>query len=102
MSLNESVGQTGGSESVIRLVRPSVVVLCGPAACGKSTFAGRERSVGQPVVERQYQMFEQAKSSIAQEGFDQIVELRGAGLDKVRIEIVFRPAPRVAAGPPRP
>jgi len=195
MSLNEGVGQAGGSESVIRLVRPSVVVLCGPAACGKSTFAarhfrptqvissdrcralvcddeqdqrfqaqafalldflverrlgvnrlcvidstalsqgarqsllelareyrvpcvvflfetplavciardaGRERTVGQPVVERQYQMFEQAKSSIAQEGFDQIVELRGAELDKMRIEIVFRPAPRVAAGPPRP
>ncbi len=26
---------------VVRLVRPSVVVLCGPAACGKSTFAAR-------------------------------------------------------------
>lgn len=25
----------------IRLIRPSVVVLCGPAACGKSTFAAR-------------------------------------------------------------
>ncbi len=25
----------------IRLVRPSVVILCGPAACGKSTFAER-------------------------------------------------------------
>ena len=195
MNLSESVGQTGSSEKVIRLVRPSVVVLCGAAACGKSTFAarhfrptqiissdrcralvcddeqdqrfqaqafalldflveqrlgvnrlcvvdstaltqgsrqsllelarrhrvpcvvflfetplavciardaGRERSVGQPVVERQYQMFEQTKSSIAQEGFNQIVELRGAELDQVRIEIVFRPAPRVAAGPPRP
>ena len=195
MNLSESVGQTGSSEKVIRLVRPSVVVLCGAAACGKSTFAarhfrptqiissdrcralvcddeqdqrfqaqafalldflveqrlgvnrlcvvdstaltqgsrqsllelarrhrvpcvvflfetplavciardaGRERSVGQPVVERQYQMFEQAKSSIAQEGFDQIVELRDEELDKVRIEIVFRPAPRVTAGPPHP
>jgi predicted kinase len=29
------------SEKSIRLVRPSVVVLCGPAACGKSTFAAR-------------------------------------------------------------
>ena len=194
MNLNERVGQTASSESVIRLVRPSVVVLCGPAACGKSTFAARhfrptqvissdrcralvcddeqdqrfqaqafalldflveqrlgvnrlcvvdstaltpgsrrsllelargyrvpcvvflfetplavciardaarERSVGQPVVERQYQMFEQAKSTIAQEGFDQIVEVRDEELDKVRIEIVFRPAPRVAPGPPR-
>ena len=195
MSLNESVGQTGNSERVIRLVRPSVVALCGPAACGKSAFAARhfrptqiissdrcralvcddeqdqrfqtqafallhflveqrlgvnrlcvvdstgltqgarksllelarrhrvpcvvflfetplavcvardarrERSVGQPVVERQYQMFEQTKSSIAQEGFDQIVELRDEELNQVRIEIVFRPAPRVTAGPPHP
>jgi predicted kinase len=29
------------SEKRIRLIRPSVVVLCGPAACGKSTFAAR-------------------------------------------------------------
>src|SRR5207249_10899836 len=28
-------------EKTIRLLRPSVVVLCGPAACGKSTFAVR-------------------------------------------------------------
>lgn len=28
-------------ERVIRVLRPSVVVLCGPAACGKSTFAAR-------------------------------------------------------------
>src|SRR6516164_10121589 len=28
-------------EKSLRLVRPSVVVLCGPAACGKSTFAVR-------------------------------------------------------------
>src|SRR2546427_9925013 len=41
MNLNESVGQTSDSERVIRLVRPSVVALCGPAACGKSAFAAR-------------------------------------------------------------
>src|SRR6184192_2833322 len=41
MNLNESAGQTGNSERVIRLVRPSVVALCGPAACGKSAFAAR-------------------------------------------------------------
>jgi predicted kinase len=29
------------SNKRIRLVRPSVVILCGPAACGKSTFAER-------------------------------------------------------------
>lgn len=28
-------------ERVIRVLRPSVIVLCGPAACGKSTFAAR-------------------------------------------------------------
>ena len=28
-------------EKRVRLVRPSIVLLCGPAACGKSTFARR-------------------------------------------------------------
>lgn len=28
-------------ERIIRVLRPSVIVLCGPAACGKSTFATR-------------------------------------------------------------
>jgi predicted kinase len=28
-------------ERTIRVLRPSVIVLCGPAACGKSTFAAR-------------------------------------------------------------
>jgi predicted kinase len=28
-------------ERAIRVLRPSVIVLCGPAACGKSTFAAR-------------------------------------------------------------
>lgn len=28
-------------ERVIRVLRPSVIVLCGPAACGKSAFAAR-------------------------------------------------------------
>jgi predicted kinase len=28
-------------ERVIRVLRPSILVLCGPAACGKSTFAAR-------------------------------------------------------------
>ena len=32
-------GNTGGKS--LRLLRPSIVVLCGPAACGKSTFAER-------------------------------------------------------------
>jgi len=32
-------GTSGGKP--IRLLRPSIVILCGPAACGKSTFAKR-------------------------------------------------------------
>jgi predicted kinase len=176
-----------GSAKVIRLIRPSVVVLCGPAACGKSTFAARhfrptqiissdqaralvcdderdqrfqtqaftllhclieqrlsinrlcvvdstaltasarqgllelarhyrvpavvllldvpletcldhdakrERTVGRQVIERQYQLFEQAKSALKQEGFEQVIELGGEDLDQVQIEIVFRPVPR--------
>lgn len=34
---------------VIRLIRPSVVVLLGPAGCGKSTFAGRKFRPSQVV-----------------------------------------------------
>lgn len=30
-----------GEERVIRVLRPSLIALCGPAACGKSTFAAR-------------------------------------------------------------
>ena len=32
---------SGEEERIIRVLRPSVIVLCGPAACGKSTFATR-------------------------------------------------------------
>jgi protein phosphatase len=41
MALPETPSQSNPERKVIRLVRPSVVVLCGPAACGKSTFAAR-------------------------------------------------------------
>jgi len=171
-------------EKRVRLIRPSIVLLCGPAACGKSTFAQRhfrpthilssdwargrvcdderdqrfntqafalvryltelrlglnrlcvvdstaltpphrrefvdlakrfqvpsviflfdvpleicierdrqrERSVGAAVIERHYLAFGQTKTDIRQEGFDQIVELGDGDLDKVQIEIVFRP-----------
>jgi predicted kinase len=184
-----------GRERVIRLVRPSVVVLFGPAGCGKSTFAarhfrltqiissdhcralvcdeehdqrfndqafalldfiieqrlsinrlcvidstaltaaarksliglagkyrvpcfllsfevefetcvirdrhrgaeGRGRSVGRPIIERQYRMFEEARSAVAGEGFDQIEILRNGETDAVRFETVFRPAPRATS-----
>jgi len=62
----------------------------------------RERIVGRPAIERQYRMFEQAKSTLKQEGFDQIFELRDEDLDTVRIEIVFRPAPQTAVSTARP
>ena len=180
-------------EKRVRLVRPSIVLLCGPAACGKSTFAQRhfrptqvvssdwargrvcdderdqrfqtqafslvryltelrlglnrlcvvdstaltpphrkeylelakpfhvpcvvflfdvslekcierdrlrERTVGSPVIERHYLAFNQTKTDIRQEGFDQIVEIGDEDVDKVQIEIIFRPIPQppVTAG----
>src|SRR6266566_819333 len=36
---HQNLSQTTSGERVVRLVRPSIVVLCGPAGCGKSTFA---------------------------------------------------------------
>jgi len=174
-------------EKRVRLVRPSIVLLCGPAACGKSTFAQRhfrptqiissdwargrvcdderdqrfqtqafslvrfltelrlglnrlcvvdstaltpphrkeylelakrfhvpcvvflfdvslekcierdrvrERTVGSPVIERHYLAFNQTKTDIRQEGFDQIIELGDEDVDKVQIEIIFRPIPQ--------
>jgi protein phosphatase len=176
-------------EKRVRLIRPSIVLLCGPAACGKSTFAQRhfrpthiissdwargrvcdderdqrfntqafalvrcltelrlglnrlcvvdstaltpphrrefvelakrfqvrsviflfdvpletcierdrlrERSVGAAVIERHYLAFGQTKTDIRQEGFDQIVELNDSDLDKVQVEIVFRPISQAA------
>src|ERR1043165_3362479 len=40
MTTDQDAGQVP-DEKVVRLFRPSVVVLCGPAGCGKSTFAAR-------------------------------------------------------------
>lgn len=178
----------------MRLVRPSIVLLCGPAACGKSTFAqrhfrptqiissdwargwvcdderdqrfqtqafalvhyltelrlglnrlcvvdstaltplhrreylelakrfqvpcvvflfdvslekcverdrSRERTVGSPVIERQYLAFGQTKADIRKEGFDQIIDLADDNLDKVQIEIIFRPIPQLPETPGR-
>jgi protein phosphatase len=184
----ENLSATGvASPSLLRLLRPSVVVLCGPAACGKSTFAQRhfrptqiissdwarahvcdddrdqrfnaqafalvhflveqrltlnrlcvvdstaltpsarrelldlakkykapavlllfdvpleacverdekrQRSVGRAVIERHYQAFEQARLTIRQEGFDQVVEIHDRDLQKVEVEILFRPIVR--------
>jgi len=182
MAQEQTVNQS--QEKRVRLIRPSIVLLCGPAACGKSTFAQRhfrpthiissdwargrvcdderdqrfntqafalvrcltelrlglnrlcvvdstalapphrrefvelakrfqvpsviflfdvpletcierdrlrERSVGAAVIERHYLAFGQTKKDIRQEGFDQIIELGDSDLDKVQIEIVFRP-----------
>jgi len=192
---SENVPETANSGAKsLRLLRPSIVVLCGPAACGKSTFAKRhfrptqvvssdwaralvcdderdqrfnaqafalvyflveqrltlnrlcvidstalttqarkelldlarkhhvpatlmlfsapletcverdekrERSVGRAIVERQYQVFEQSRLTIPQEGFDQVVELQEGDFDKVQIEILFRPVVRPEASAPR-
>ncbi len=192
-----SENSTHGGGKSIRLFRPSLIVLCGPAACGKSTFAQRhfrptqivssdwaralicdderdqrfntqafalvhflleqrltlnrlcvvdstaltaqarkdllelarkcqvpttlilfnvpletcverdekrERSVGRAIVERHFQALQEAIPAIRQEGFDQVVELQDDDLDKVQIEILFRPVQRPVrsdAGAPR-
>ena len=41
MNLQKTPSTNNASEKPLRLLRPSIVVLCGPAACGKSTFAAR-------------------------------------------------------------
>jgi len=103
LSVVDSTALTAASrQSLLELARryrvPAVVLLFDvPLATCLDHDAKRERTVGRPAIERQYQLFEQAKSAIKQEGFDQIVELRGEDLDKVQIEIVFRPVPRAAA-----
>jgi len=187
-TLNES------KEKRVRLIRPSIVLLCGPAACGKSTFArrlfrptqiissdwararvcddeqdqrfqtqafalvhyltelrlgvnrlcvvdstaltqhhrkeylelakrfqvpcvvflfdvplekcverdrSRPRTVGRPVIERQHLAFGQTKMDIRQEGFDEIIELGDEDLDKVQIEIIFRPISQPPGMPSR-
>lgn len=189
----ENSSETGGTS--LRILRPSIVVLCGPAACGKTTFAQRhfrptqiissdwaralisdderdqrfnaqafalvhflveqrltvnrlcvvdstaltgqarrdllelakkcqvpttlllfsvpleicvernekrERSVGRAIIERQYEAFEQAKGTIRQEGFDQVVELQDGDLEKVQVEVLFRPIVRTVQRPQRP
>jgi len=181
-------------EKRVRLIRPSIVLLCGPAACGKSTFArrlfrptqiissdrararvcdderdqrfqtqafalvhyltelrlglnrlcvvdstaltqhhrkeylelakrfqvpcvvflfdvplekcverdrSRPRTVGRPVIERQHLAFGQTKTDIRQEGFDEIIELGDEDMDKVQIEIIFRPISQPAGMPAR-
>ena len=44
---NTTTPPTGGR--LVRLARPSIVVLCGPAGCGKSTFAAKHFQSGQIV-----------------------------------------------------
>jgi len=183
----ESPASNFASEKSIRLIRPSVVVLCGPAGCGKSTFAARhfrptqvissdharslvcddegdqrhsaeafalvnfiveqrlginrlcvvdstaltpdsrktllnlarkhgvpcvvllfdtpldtcrardqarERSVGRAVIERQYRIFARERDNLEREGFDQVIKLPEDDLDKLRIDVLFRPTPR--------
>ena len=192
---SQNIPNDNAAGKSLRLLRPSIVVLCGPAACGKSTFAERhfrptlvissdwararvcdddrdqrfnaqafalvhflveqrltlnrlcvvdstaltgqarkelldlakkfqvpatlilfnvpletcierdekrERSVGRAIVERQYQAYEQSQATIRQEGFDQVVEYQDGDLEKLQIEILFRPVVRPAPRPQRP
>jgi len=62
----------------------------------------RERSVGRAIIERQYEAFEQAKGTIRQEGLDQVVELQDGDLEKVQVEVLFRPIVRTVQRPQRP
>jgi protein phosphatase len=84
---------------------PATLILFNvPLATCIERDAKRERSVGPSVIERQYQAFEQSKETIHQEGFDQVVEFQDGDLEKVQIEILFRPVVRPAqsdAGAPR-
>ncbi len=57
----------------------------------------RERFVGRATIERQYRLFELAKSSVRQEGFDQVFEIPDEDLERLHIEILFRPVPRAAS-----
>jgi hypothetical protein len=54
----------------------------------------RERSVGQPVIERQHRLFAQERGNIEREGFDQVIKLHEGDLDKLRIDVLFRPVPK--------
>jgi len=184
--------QAASNLKTLRLVRPSVVVLCGPAGCGKSSFAAkhfrpsqvissdqcralvcdderdqrfqdqafalldfildlrldlnrlcvvdstaitlaarrslldrarhhgvpcvavvfdvsleaclahdqaRPRTVGPVIVERQYQVFQQVKAGIGEEGFEQVIVLHEDDLDHAQVEIAFRPVMDRAGAP---
>ena len=71
---------------------PVEVCLARDRARGDAPSSGR--SVGPAVIERQYRLFEEAKAAIRREGFDQTIQLADQDMARVRIEIVFRPAPR--------
>src|SRR5208337_3724401 len=61
----------------------------------------RPRTVGRPVIERQHMAFGQTKTDIRQEGLDEIIELGDEDMDKVQIEIIFRPISQPAGMPAR-
>jgi len=67
----------------------------------------RPRTVGATIVERQYQVFQQVKVGIGEEGFDRVIVLHQEDLDNAEMEIAFRPVMDRAGGPatarhPRP
>ena len=75
-------------------VQTTLILFNVPLATCIERDAKRERSVGQAIVERQYQNYEASKDSIRQEGFDHVVEFQESDQDKVQIDILFRPVQR--------
>jgi hypothetical protein len=62
------------------------------------------RSVGRPVIERQHQMFIEARAAIRNEGYDRVIELSDQDLSTVKFDVIFRPPLRVSksAAPKQP
>src|SRR3989454_8499575 len=48
----------------------------------------RDRRVGRPVIHRQWERFQQTLRTIPKEGFDQVVIVGEAELDRTRVEMV--------------
>jgi len=80
MGITPNVIKEGGGEKVIRLSRPSVVVLCGPAACGKSTFAARHFRPTQIISS------DQARSLVCDDERDQRYQTQAFALVHFLIE----------------
>ncbi len=61
--------------------------------------AARPRTVGRPVIHRQWERFQQVLRSVPAEGFDQVVVLGEDDMRRCRVDLVPAP-PRPARGVP--